>query len=74
MKKECGNCRHRKRGSLQEPCSTGVYQLFYSHRCFMWKPEHWHRRAIKQIKIFNRKRDKVCRHGKGTAAEHQQNG
>lgn len=34
----CANCRYRHRSSLQSPCSTGVYQMHYSRRCFAFKP------------------------------------
>lgn len=45
----CENCRYRGRTSLEEPCSTGMYQLFYSGRCFCHKPLRWWQRVFDRI-------------------------
>jgi|GEM_PF-5268025 len=50
MKQECCNCRYKKRGSMRKPCITGVYQLLYSHRCYLWKKRTWWQRILDKIK------------------------
>lgn len=37
MEQNCYNCKFRGYSTLKSPCSTGVYQMRYSHICFQWK-------------------------------------
>lgn len=51
----CYNCRYRGRTNLQEPCSTGTYQLAYSGKCFEWRKRYLPQRIADKIKR------KVCK-------------
>lgn len=48
--KWCSDCRYRGRNSLQEPCATGHYQMWYCGCCNEWKPRTWCQRLIDLLK------------------------
>jgi hypothetical protein len=36
----CKDCRFGKRTAKQYPCSIGIYQIYYSNKCLMWKRKY----------------------------------
>lgn len=58
-KHSCQNCRYKSRSVLKEPCSTGSYQLFFSKRCFVWKPRRWYQRFLDIIMSKKKEETKI---------------
>lgn len=58
-KHSCQNCRYKSRSVLKEPCSTGSYQLFFSKRCFVWKPRRWYQRFLDIIMSKKKRKQRL---------------
>ena len=52
LENQCKTCKYRRRKHDKDPCFTGTYQMYYSHRCLLWKPRNRVQRMFDKFKNF----------------------